>query len=118
MELYYDLNGNPVPQHEWARIVEARSKARKGGGDSTPESDAARIGSDYVGGLWISTTWLGLDHQFGNGPPLIFETMVFPAENGKVTDWGEVFCDRYSTREQALAGHQRVVEALRRGEKL
>lgn len=26
---------------------------------------------------WVSTIFLGLDHSFGPGPPLLFETMVF-----------------------------------------
>lgn len=26
---------------------------------------------------WISTVFLGIDHSFGQGPPLVFETMVF-----------------------------------------
>ena len=118
MELYYDLDGKPMTTMEWTKLLETKRSARRKAADSQPEDDPTRIGSDYVGNLWVSTTWLGLDHQYGNGPPLIFETMVFPAENGKVTDCGERFCDRYSTKEQALAGHQRVVEALRRGEEL
>lgn len=27
---------------------------------------------------WVSTVFLGLDHSYGTGPPLLFETMVFP----------------------------------------
>ena len=30
-----------------------------------------------VGPYVVSTIFLGIDHQFGKGPPLLFETMVF-----------------------------------------
>jgi len=34
-------------------------------------------------GASVSTVFLGLDHQWGDGPPLLFETMVFwPGEGG------------------------------------
>lgn len=41
-----------------------------------------------------------------------FETMVFPFDlySGKVSNWGELACDRYDTVEQAKEGHQRMME--------
>jgi hypothetical protein len=39
--------------------------------------------------------------------------MAFPCDpNGEVTDWRETFCDRYETREEAIAGHARAVAKL------
>lgn len=36
------------------------------------------VRQDVVGTVLISTVFLGLDHNFtGQGPPLLFETMVF-----------------------------------------
>jgi hypothetical protein len=64
-------------------------------------------------GYWVSTVWLGLDHRFGDGLPLIFETMVFPAKDGAVTSWGELDSNRYSTEEEAVAGHNAMVEEWR-----
>ncbi len=55
-------------------------------------------------GKRVSTVWMGLDHRFGHGAPLIFETMVFPPEGA-----GDLDCDRYSTEEEAIAGHARMV---------
>ena len=60
-------------------------------------------------GKWISTIWLGLDHGFYNGPhpegpALIFETMVFTSKESLV----DVECERYSTEEEAVAGHERI----------
>jgi hypothetical protein len=56
---------------------------------------------------WISTVFLGLDHRLSDsGPPLVFETMVFPSRR----NLSEIDADRYTTREEALAGHKRFVE--------
>ena len=58
------------------------------------------------GGKWVSTVWLALDHQFlVDGPPLIFETMVF-ASNGSGHD---LDCERYATEAEAVAGHEAMV---------
>lgn len=62
----------------------------------------------------VSTVWLGLDHQYGEGKPLIFETMVFSKKKkqkifGKDYMMGEELdVDRYSTLEEALAGHKKM----------
>lgn len=54
----------------------------------------------------VSTVWLGLDHRFGpEGPPLIFETMVFPSKG----DYEDLDMERYSTEAEAHAGHARMV---------
>ncbi len=53
----------------------------------------------------ISTIFLGIDHRFGKGAPLLFETMIF----GRIFDqkmW------RYSTWEEAEKGHQKAVEEV------
>ena len=57
-------------------------------------------------GTWISTVWLGIDHRFSEGPPLIFETMVFPQKGGTLDERDQV---RYSTEVEALAGHEAMV---------
>jgi len=54
----------------------------------------------------VSTVFLGLDHQFdGNGPPLLFETMIFGGPRDEETH-------RYGTWEEAEAGHKALVEEL------
>jgi hypothetical protein len=63
---------------------------------------------------------LGLDHGFGEGPPLIFETMIF--DDGDKDDPGydplglDQWQDRYSTEEAATREHLRVVLAVAKGE--
>lgn len=65
-------------------------------------NDQRRVARTEREGVEISTVFLGLDHRFGSGPPLLYETMVFGGEhNGKM--------DRYATKEEALTGHERMV---------
>lgn len=56
----------------------------------------------------VSTVFLGLDHQYGDGPPLIFETMVF----GGTRDQD---MERYSTWAEAEAGHAAMVKLVNDG---
>lgn len=70
--------------------------------------DKRRVALDEVGEARISTVFLGIDHQWGSGPPLLFETMVFGGPMDE-QQW------RYSTWDEAEAGHHRVVEAVREG---
>lgn len=64
--------------------------------------DADRhIAFDHLEPWRVSTVFLGLDHNFGGeGPPLLFETMVFGE------GWGDLWCERTSTYEQAITIHE------------
>jgi len=61
-----------------------------------------RVAKTEVGGIEISTVFLGINHNFGSGRPLWFETMVF----GGALDQE---MDRYTTLEEAVLGHERLV---------
>lgn len=63
---------------------------------------------DYGGEEWlmVSSVYLGIDHAFGDGPPLLFETLVF-AEDDTIGPW------RYSTQPAMVRGHGKLVQALR-----
>jgi hypothetical protein len=67
---------------------------------------------DLEGGYWISTVFLGLDHSYNpKGPQMWFETMIFEPPTGEDLALGRphgeiIYCDRYSTRMEALAGHE------------
>ena len=54
----------------------------------------------------VSTVFLGLDHNYGEGKPVLFETMVF----GGAHD-GEM--ERYTTWEEAEEGHKRMVDKVK-----
>jgi hypothetical protein len=65
--------------------------------------DRTDIGDDVS----VSTVFLGIDHSLSNiGPPILFETLVF---GGKYDDDR---C-RYSTWDQAAAGHRAMVAKIR-----
>jgi hypothetical protein len=93
MDLFYDKDGRPIEQVVyWAKKYE--------------EPGYKRIAETTLpDGKWISTVWLGIDHNHGTGPPLIFETMVFESKD----NLGELDLDRYSTLVEAQAGHEAMV---------
>ncbi len=74
-----------------------------------PFNNNRRVRLTKVGKHKVSTVFLGLDHQYGNGPPLLFETMAFEGDIGG----SEVTCERCSTWDQALQQHEAVVESLK-----
>lgn len=105
----YRRDGTPYPEgieglREWGQDFEDRSK-------KIVEQ------TELPNGKWVSTVWLGLDHQYGDGPPLIFETMVFTEKTDKGLG-GEEDMERYSTEAEAIEGHKRMVEKWSRGETL
>jgi hypothetical protein len=95
MSDYYDKAGKPMSMEEWAIRFEDMKYRKIGDTD---------VWGD--GRTRVSTVWLGLDHSFGSGPPLIFETMVFFSDGNEEMMW------RYSTLRQAKAGHKNVVNEL------
>lgn len=64
----------------------------------------------------ISTVFLGLDHRYwGDGPPIVFETMVFgnPAKGETFPEELEGMMRRYCTWDEAEAGHAEMVAEVR-----
>lgn len=94
--MYYDRDGNPIDRRTAAILMEA--------------AEARRVAEDLLGHgdetVRVSTVHLVLNHQFGAGPPVIFETMVFGGPHNEY-QW------RYSNEEQAAEGHRRVVAWLK-----
>ena len=90
---YFDRAGQPITSTEWSRLLSADLEAC-----SIARNDFA--GPD--GPVRVSTMWLGLDHSFDDGPPLIFKTMI----SGGWLD-GEMV--RYSTEADARAGHAELL---------
>lgn len=91
MREHYILEGKkavPCDLNTWARWYERSSR---------------RVAFSENGDVSVSTVFLGLDHQWGDGPPLIFETMIFGGEHNE-DQW------RYSTWEEAEAGHKAACE--------
>jgi hypothetical protein len=69
------------------------------------QSPERRVAFDELEGVgFVSTIFLGLDHSFFKGPPLLFETMARIGDR-----WAEEVMRRYSTYDEALAGHNELV---------
>lgn len=86
---FYVLNSEMVPVPtinivDWFMWIDAHRK----------------LFSTQIGKVLISTAFLGCDCSYGDGPPMLFETMVFWEDEGD----GEKM--RYETFEQALEGHR------------
>jgi hypothetical protein len=90
----YILDGHqPVAEPnvlKWAKWVEAADR---------------KVKVTVIGDIKVSTVFMGLDHNFGYGKRLLFETMVF----GGIYD---SYIDRYATWVGAEAGHERVVKMV------
>ena len=91
---YYRLDGHeaiPCEVLEWAEAFEGNR----------------RVADEVVNGLRVSTVFLGIDHNFSDqGPPLIFETMVFDGSDGDDTY-------RCSTWDEAVAQHVSVMAIVK-----
>ena len=91
----YNMKGEPISEIEAAKIW-LNPLERRVDGTYLPN------------GYWVSTVLLVYDHSYGDGPPVIFETMVFPTPRR-----GEI-CERYSTVDEARRGHAEIVRQVRR----
>ena len=69
------------------------------------EVENRRVSLDVVDGAEVSTVFLGLDHGWGAGPPVLYETMAFP--------FGYMV-GRACTREDAEKMHAIGCEMMRR----
>jgi hypothetical protein len=99
---------------EWAREFEACDRIVK---------------QEDVGPYWISTVFLGLDHNYMRAchpelehRPLLFETMVFEGKIARLISLGDrtltvhesLDCERCSTWDEAVAQHEAMVARLTR----
>lgn len=71
------------------------------------------VQQNTIGDYWVSTVFLGLNHNWLDGPPELFETMVFQGCDGDRTD---IAIQRYPTWELALEGHRRTCTMLKMGD--
>jgi hypothetical protein len=93
---YYNRKGEVIPLNEWAELFE--------------DYKYKIVRQDQIGKFFVSTVWLGMDHNFfrfmeKEAPIYIFETMIFADD-----DYGDIYQVRYSTEEEALAGHLVAIE--------
>lgn len=111
MTIYYTLDENqqPVPcgsvmdYFRWHESMPESSNwyAKKTGAGFS-------IARTKVGERDVSTVYLGMDHGFDGGPPILWETMVFP---------GGEKCERYATHQEAVHGHDQICREVENEEK-
>ena len=55
----------------------------------------------------VSTVFLGLDHAYNSGKPILWETMIFGGEHD------QSYQERYTSYEQAIKGHQKAINFIK-----
>ena len=70
------------------------------------EGDRRRVELDiFENKCNVSTVFLGINHAFDDGPPILFETMIF---GGRFDEYQE----RYFTWDEAIAGHEKALRMI------
>lgn len=93
--MWYILNENNEPVPEPNVLVAAQFL----------ESGNRSVAQDSIGDAHLSTVFLCLDHSMGRPGPILYESMWFGGPND-----GDL--RRYRTREEALAGHQEMLNEV------
>ena len=95
MGLYILRDGQPVRATSIAEWGEFQLSGRP------------KLNEEVLPDVHVSTVWLGADHRLTpGGAPVLWETMVF----GGPHDGHQ---DRYTSAEDAAAGHQRIAAMVR-----
>lgn len=102
---YYILKGHEVAVtdeiSEWGRCMDSVERF---------------VGDTQNEYFRVSTAFLGVNHQYGKGPPILFETMVFikpPYMDIVPQDESlDGITNRYSSWDDAAAGHESQVRRL------
>lgn len=94
--MFYDRRGNLITIEEYTKLFANR--------------EYCEVAITELNNTRISTIWLGINHNYGEGPPLIFETMIFGGEFDQ-------YQTRYTSLLQAVRGHELIVNAVKKGEK-
>lgn len=63
------------------------------------------VKQDRIGGVLVSTVFIGLNYAFDDREPILFETMVFGGDHDE-------YQVRYSTYEEAECGHKQILIML------
>lgn len=71
-------------------------------------ADNRIVQQDRVNNLLVSTVFLGFDHGFDDGPPVLWETMVLEAGEHPLSEMQQ----RYRSRDDAIRGHREVLQQV------
>jgi hypothetical protein len=91
----YILDENKIPREEpdinkWAEFFKTENRI---------------VQQTHLNGYFISTVFLGIDHNFLGEPPILFETMIFKEDTNL-----DLYQTRCATYQQALVMHQDAVD--------
>ena len=94
--MYWILDSDKRPVQtsdvlEWGRFYETQDRI---------------VARSKIGDVQISTVFLGIDHSWDNGTPVLFETMVFGGNHDQ-------YQERCSTWKQAEDMHERACALVR-----
>lgn len=70
---------------------------------------SVHVGDTAVGEVRVSTVFLAIDHNWGSGPPVLWETMVF----GGPLDQEQI---RYRSHDAAVVGHKVMVKRVEKAQ--
>ena len=94
--MYWDKDGNPEPVEDdraWAGWFEEANRT---------------VAQDEVGPYKVSTVFLGADHSWGHGAPVLYETLIFGHPDGE----GE-HMERFHTKPEAVDGHRHAINVAK-----
>lgn len=113
---YYNIDGEQITMEEAFELWGERNDERMVAADGVDYYrflDGNLVKSEY----YVSTVHLVLDHNYTEGPPLIFETLVMRGvEDETGSDPWDGYIDRYETKDQALYWHRVTIWAIQLGE--
>lgn len=117
--MYYRLNPDHTTTPIYGRLGDPMSASLEWAREFE-NFDNRRLRQDDVDGCLVSTVFLGLDHGWGGGPPILFETMAFSSAPRTVSMFGrerevheELDARRYATYDEAMRGHAEVLANVR-----
>lgn len=95
---YFDRKGQPLELLEWDKLFQ--------------DPDYKIVKKEAVGQYFISTVWIGINDDLFSDIPVIFETIIFVKDDLESDENDTIlsYMDRYSTEEEALAGHEKAVK--------
>lgn len=100
MTYYSRVTGQPCGLKEWSEEL---------GNETLHRVEL----STWPDGTFVSTVFLGLDHSFGGGAPVLWETMCFGPRSGASDAFEPQW--RYRTEAEARVGHRAVAAWLEGG---
>jgi len=95
-------NGRKMPDHYFLNEDHTYSPCDLMTWVTQLEGMDRHVADEIINGKRVSTVWIGLNHNLGDGLPLVFETMIFNSERS------DCYLDRYTTWDEAVAGHEKA----------